>query len=152
MAGTVDRFVHEVRVLSRLRHPHLILFMGYCTAPEPCIVSEFMARGSLFHILRQRQVLAARQAAEAAGGVSGGGGGFNGVNGRTSMSGGGDACSAAAAAAAGDPRFHRAVAAGVAKGMAYLHSRSPPILHLVGGWGGGWEGGQAGFGTRLGLP
>lgn len=31
-----------------------------------------------------------------------------------------------------DTGLQRAVAIGVARGMAYLHSRSPPILHLVG--------------------
>ena len=30
-----------------------------------------------------------------------------------------------------DPKLARAVAVSVARGMAYLHSRSPPILHLV---------------------
>eukprot|EP00798_Chlamydomonas_sp_ICE-L_P005882 gene5882-32489_t len=51
---SVRRFSHEVDVLSRLRHPNLIQFMGYTLLPEPTIVSEFMSRGSLFHILRRR--------------------------------------------------------------------------------------------------
>eukprot|EP00798_Chlamydomonas_sp_ICE-L_P002602 gene2602-30999_t len=52
---SVRRFSHEVDVLSRLRHPNLIQFMGYTLLPEPTIVSEFMSRGSLFHILRRRK-------------------------------------------------------------------------------------------------
>lgn len=39
-------------------------------------------------------------------------------------------------ARAGEPleaRAARAVAVAVARGMAYLHSRTPPILHLVRG-------------------
>ncbi|PNH09176.1 Serine/threonine-protein kinase CTR1, partial [Tetrabaena socialis] len=63
-------------------------FMGYTLTPEPSIVTEFCARGSLFHILRQ----------------------------------GGDRPP--------DARLQRAVAVAVARGMAYLHSRQPPILHL----------------------
>lgn len=63
-------------------------FMGYTLTPEPSIVTEFMARGSLFHILRQ----AGNRPPEL--------------------------------------RLQRAVALSVARGMAYLHSRAPPILHL----------------------
>lgn len=37
-AATIERFVREIRLLARLRHPNLILFMGYCIAPELCIV------------------------------------------------------------------------------------------------------------------
>lgn len=43
-ASTIERFVREIRLLARLRHPNLILFMGYCIAPELCIVQEFMVR------------------------------------------------------------------------------------------------------------
>lgn len=62
--------------------------MGYTLTPEPSIVTEFMARGSLFHILRR-------------------------VGNRPP-----------------DVRMQRVVAIAVARGMAYLHSRAPPILHL----------------------
>ncbi|GLI70156.1 hypothetical protein VaNZ11_014968 [Volvox africanus] len=87
-SDTTQRFVDEVHMLARLRHPNLLLFMGYTLTPEPSIVTEFMARGSLFHILRQAGNLPP------------------------------------------DPRMQRAVAVAVARGMAYLHSRMPPILHL----------------------
>lgn len=52
-ADAVRHFAHEVRVLARLRHPNLILFIGYCLRPEPAILYEFMPRGSLFNIMRQ---------------------------------------------------------------------------------------------------
>lgn len=32
-----------------------------------------------------------------------------------------------------EPRLQRVVAMGVARGMAYLHTRTPPLLHLVRG-------------------
>lgn len=92
-ADTVSRFVHEVCTLARLRHPNLLLWMGYTLQPEPCIVTEFMARGSLYQLLRNRR----------------------------------------AAGAPPDSRLAAAAASAVASGMAYLHSRSPPILHLVSG-------------------
>jgi serine/threonine protein kinase len=92
-ASTVERFIAEVKILARLRHPNLILFMGFCTAPELCIISEYMNRGSLFSLLRQYMHRGQRLEA----------------------------------------RFQKAVAISVARGMNYLHSRSPPILHLVRG-------------------
>ena len=51
----VSRFIREIRVLARLRHPNLILWMGYIVRPEPCIVTEFMSRGSLFQLLAQKR-------------------------------------------------------------------------------------------------
>ena len=85
-ADVVTRLREEAVVLSRLRHPNLLLFMGWCAEP-PFIATEFMRRGSLHNILRKN------------GGPLGG------------------------------PRTHH-VALSVARGMQYLHSRSPPILHL----------------------
>jgi len=75
----------EVEVLAKLRHPNLLLFMGYCVEP-PLICTEFMRRGSLHTILKSGNVL--------------------------------------------EPARNHAVAIAVARGMSYLHSRSPPILHL----------------------
>lgn len=40
-------------MLARMRHPNLILFMGYCLTPELSIVSEFMHKGCLYNILRE---------------------------------------------------------------------------------------------------
>lgn len=37
-AATIERFVGEVIMLARIRHPNLILFIGFCTTPELCIV------------------------------------------------------------------------------------------------------------------
>lgn len=89
--STTERFISEVRILARLRHPNLILFMGYCTKPDLCIVSEYLNKGSLFSVLRQYE-----------------------REGHTL-----------------EAKLQRVVAVSVARGMSYLHTRSPPILHLV---------------------
>jgi len=42
---------------SKLRHPNILLFMGACTEPvTPCIVTEFLARGSLASILMDQSI------------------------------------------------------------------------------------------------
>lgn len=68
-ASTIERFVSEVRLLARLRHPNLILFMGYCITPELCIVSEYMSRGSLYGVLHSPEQRKQRAAAAAATGA-----------------------------------------------------------------------------------
>lgn len=62
-ASTIERFVREVRLLARLRHPNLILFMGYCITPELCIVSEYMSKGSLYGVLHSPEQRKQRAAA-----------------------------------------------------------------------------------------
>ncbi|PRW57887.1 water chloroplastic isoform A [Chlorella sorokiniana] len=42
----------EAEVMTRMRHPHLVSFMGLCTLP-PCILTEYCSRGSLYDVLRQ---------------------------------------------------------------------------------------------------
>ena len=40
--------INEITVISHLRHPNLVLFLGACTVDEPLLIlSEFMAGGSL---------------------------------------------------------------------------------------------------------
>lgn len=47
-----DSFGSEMDALSRLRHPHILLFLGAITNTQPCfIVMEFAERGSLFDVL-----------------------------------------------------------------------------------------------------
>lgn len=83
-----DQFRHEILTLISLRHPNLVLFMGYTTRPHLAIVSEYMQRGSLFKVLRK--------------------------GGNVPL----------------EPRLQRSVAVSVARGMAYLHAMSPPLIHL----------------------
>jgi serine/threonine protein kinase len=77
-----------VSLLTKLRHKHVVLFMGASFAPESLyIIMEFASNGSLWGVLHGRQQ---------------------------------GACT---------PRRRLQWAAETAKGMAYLHSRSPPIVH-----------------------
>lgn len=39
-AGVLERFFQEVSILAALRHPNLLLFMGYTRSPALAMVSE----------------------------------------------------------------------------------------------------------------
>jgi serine/threonine protein kinase len=48
---------HQVRVMTALRHPNVVLFMAASTKPpKMCIVMEFMALGSLFDVRAQANI------------------------------------------------------------------------------------------------
>nr|BAD02482.1 enhanced disease resistance 1 [Delphinium hybrid cultivar] len=50
----LDEFRSEVRIMRRLRHPNIVLFVGAVTRPPNLsIVSEFLPRGSLYRILHR---------------------------------------------------------------------------------------------------
>ncbi len=47
----MDLCRQQVRVMTALRHPNVVLFMAACTKPpKMCIVMEFMGLGSLFDV------------------------------------------------------------------------------------------------------
>ncbi|KAJ7559742.1 hypothetical protein O6H91_04G099000 [Diphasiastrum complanatum] len=47
-----EDFCNEIRLLSRLRHPNVILFLGACTKPPHLsLVTEYMHMGSLYHLV-----------------------------------------------------------------------------------------------------
>lgn len=49
----LDEFQQESAVMTGLRHPNIVLFMGVCIdPPDLCIITEFMARGSLYDVLQ----------------------------------------------------------------------------------------------------
>jgi serine/threonine protein kinase len=78
---------NEVELLCKLRHPNIVLFMGACTEPEtPCIVTEYLGRGSLANILLDESVEM-------------------------------------------DWGLRLQIGIDCARGMAYLHSRHPVIIH-----------------------
>ena len=50
MDGAVARadLINEISVLSRLRHPNLVMFLGACTVKEPLIIiNEYLSGGNL---------------------------------------------------------------------------------------------------------
>eukprot|EP01094_Clydonella_sp_ATCC50884_P014254 TRINITY_DN2463_c0_g1_i1.p1 TRINITY_DN2463_c0_g1~~TRINITY_DN2463_c0_g1_i1.p1 ORF type:complete len:339 (+),score=80.63 TRINITY_DN2463_c0_g1_i1:1092-2108(+) len=53
-AVIVEDFRKEVRNLSIIHHPNVVLFIGACFSPL-CIVLEYMSQGSLFDVLRKHR-------------------------------------------------------------------------------------------------
>ncbi|KAJ4976744.1 hypothetical protein NE237_001850 [Protea cynaroides] len=48
----MEDFCNEISILSRLRHPNVILFLGVCTKPPHLsMVTEYMEWGSLYHLI-----------------------------------------------------------------------------------------------------
>lgn len=55
--ASIAEFQSEVAVLCTLKHPNILVFMGACTKPPNLmIITEFMARGTLFDVLHQSQL------------------------------------------------------------------------------------------------
>ncbi|KAL5748799.1 hypothetical protein ACOSQ2_026096 [Xanthoceras sorbifolium] len=51
---SLEEFRSEVRIMRRLRHPNVVLFMGAVTrAPNLSIVTEFLPRGSLYRLIHR---------------------------------------------------------------------------------------------------
>ncbi|CAN1765009.1 Serine/threonine-protein kinase EDR1 [Linum perenne] len=52
--AALQEFKREVRIMRRLRHPNVVLFMGAVTRPPNLsIITEFLPRGSLYRILHR---------------------------------------------------------------------------------------------------
>jgi serine/threonine protein kinase len=51
---TRNKFYREAEVHQTLRHPNVVLLLGYCRQP-PCMVLEFMQRGSLYEVLGSKE-------------------------------------------------------------------------------------------------
>ncbi len=49
---SIKDMMAEIRMMSRLRHPGIIQFLGCCFDPYVCLVLELAARGSLKALLR----------------------------------------------------------------------------------------------------
>ncbi|KAJ7948444.1 putative Protein kinase [Quillaja saponaria] len=51
-AENMEDFCNEILILSRLRHPNVILFLGACTKPPRLsMVTEYMEMGSLYYLI-----------------------------------------------------------------------------------------------------
>ncbi|CAA0832422.1 protein tyrosine kinase family protein [Striga hermonthica] len=51
---SLEEFKSEVRIMKRVRHPNVVLFMGAVTRPPHLsIVTEFLPRGSLYRLLHR---------------------------------------------------------------------------------------------------
>ncbi|PON49795.1 Mitogen-activated protein kinase kinase kinase [Trema orientale] len=54
LGESLAEFMKEVRLMKRLRHPNVVLFMGAVTrTPNLSIVTEFLPRGSLYRLLHR---------------------------------------------------------------------------------------------------
>jgi tRNA A-37 threonylcarbamoyl transferase component Bud32 len=52
-----SKFLKELEILSYIRHPNLLLIMGLSVdSPNLCIVTEYLPRSSLFHLLHRAKV------------------------------------------------------------------------------------------------
>ncbi|ESW16785.1 hypothetical protein PHAVU_007G184600 [Phaseolus vulgaris] len=52
--AALSEFKREVRIMRRLRHPNIVLFMGAVTRPPNLsIISEYLPRGSLYRLLHR---------------------------------------------------------------------------------------------------
>jgi len=48
----VDDFLKEIKMMSKLTHPNILLFIGACvTSSDVYIITEYMPRGSIYSIL-----------------------------------------------------------------------------------------------------
>ncbi|GFP89600.1 serine/threonine-protein kinase ctr1 [Phtheirospermum japonicum] len=48
----IEDFCNEISILSRIRHPNVILFLGACTTPPRLsLVTEYMEMGSLYFLI-----------------------------------------------------------------------------------------------------
>lgn len=84
----LDEFRQEISIMKRLRHPHIVQFLGAVTQPPHlCIVTQFVPRGSLFKLLHRTPA-------------------FN-----------------------PDERRRLQMALDIARGMNFLHTCKPPIIH-----------------------
>jgi tRNA A-37 threonylcarbamoyl transferase component Bud32 len=83
----MQEFAREAALMRDLRHPNVVQFLGAAMdEPDICIVTEYMSKGSLYHLLHDPKVAISWE-------------------------------------------MVRKVALDAARGMAYLHLRTPAIIH-----------------------
>ena len=80
----LKEFSTEILLVSKLRHPNIVQFLGACMDPDFCLVIEFMDRGTLFDVVQQNSLTW---------------------------------------------KLKASMITDIVKGMMYLHTRTPPIVH-----------------------
>jgi len=120
--SVLEEFAAEINMVSGMRHPNICLYMGACLdPPNRAIVTEFAANGSLWDALRQP--LSAQYVAAD---------GFSRDAWPLYLYDDGDLInhhSPFPPAGAWPWALVKRVASGAARGMTYLHSGHPPVLH-----------------------
>uniref|UniRef100_A0A7S4K387 Protein kinase domain-containing protein n=1 Tax=Odontella aurita TaxID=265563 RepID=A0A7S4K387_9STRA len=131
--SVLEEFASEINMVSGMRHPNICLYMGACLdPPNRAIVTEFAAHGSLWDALRSPL----DPPFTAADGISRNAwplGLYESGSENTRSQGWYDATSATnlslAPAGAWPWVLVKRVASGACRGMTYLHSGRPPVLH-----------------------
>ncbi|ETI38506.1 TKL protein kinase [Phytophthora nicotianae P1569] len=117
----------EATRMGSLRHPNTVLFMGACLQEDYfCIVSEYCTRGSLFNVLHAPKASASSRSRHKR-------------KGSEPLSRAASASTASAPGGTSDPMAKKKVnlkwslrirlALGAARGLLYLHSADPPLVH-----------------------
>ena len=58
MRRKTSDFISEVDVISNLRHPNIVLYMGVCiNHSQYLMITEYLDGGSLFELLHKKQVI-----------------------------------------------------------------------------------------------
>lgn len=57
-AESFEAFLQEISLVSKLRHPNVVLFLGACLdGPAVCYVTEYITGGNLYELLKKESVL-----------------------------------------------------------------------------------------------
>ncbi|GJP79646.1 hypothetical protein CLOP_g9853 [Closterium sp. NIES-67] len=126
-----EAFKREVQVLSRVRHPHVVLLMG-CCPQDLSLVYEFMAGGSLQQRLAAQHKKGGQEQEKAAnsGGKSPSYSSSSSQHSPLSAASPSHPASALSPAPPPLPWHHRLrILSEVASALLYLHRCSPPIVH-----------------------
>ncbi|KAA8497903.1 putative serine/threonine-protein kinase [Porphyridium purpureum] len=130
-------YLREIELLSQLRHPNVLLYMGACLSVDRpfCIVTELYNGGSVYDLLQEHRLkikeslrAAVTSGSENGAQSSGASQARDHMKNNSSSSSGGGGTGTVGRRYFG-PVEALNLALGVARGMLYLHSSSPVILH-----------------------
>lgn len=124
--AVLEEFIAEINMVSGMRHPNICLFMGACLdPPNRAIITELCEHGSLWDALRSP--LSIYQVADGKTRLAWPLDLYDPMNERRE---GFEVIEPPLAPAGAWPwALVKRVAAGTARGMCYLHSGDPPVLH-----------------------